>query len=663
MYEEEDLGTRVVPANEAVKTVVNCLPSGVFASMDTASPSQTGAIRFGVFEVDLRAGELRKQGVKIKLQDQPFKLLQILLERPGEVVTREELRQRIWAAETFVDFEGGVNNAVKRLREALGDKGEAPRFIETLPRRGYRFIGTVNGSTPVNESHPRTDSRISRRTLRAGVLISLGSVVLILGIALFASNKWWQSLWGRGELPQIRSLAVLPLQNLSGDPTQEYFADAMTEELITELSRLSAIKVVSRTSVMRYKKSDKRLPEIARELGVDGIVEGSVLRSGDRVRVTAQLIYAPRDSNLWAQTYDRDLRDVLTLQSSVASAIADEIHAKMTPEAQEHLKSFHPVNRKALDAYLDARQHLERSSDLALRKTGWPKPSEAEFRKAVALFEQSTHEDPDYSPAHVGLSQAWESPWLPGISDLEKAKVAAVKAVELDRESAQAHLQLAHMLILYDRDWTAAEKEFVRVLEIAPSLASGHADYACYLENLGRREQAQREFEWAQQLDPSEVHVPDFSQTPGQKVEEGRRYMATHPVTPIDNWLLAQALYQAGMHKEAVDNWTLVMDTYGWTEEAERVRHAYSTADPKRAAMQMSREIEEISKYHWLQPSFMIEFYFALDDREHMLTWLEKGVAEHEWDTVFSLGDKLVTGNLRSNPRFQELVRRAGLPL
>ena len=637
--------------------------------MDTASPSQTGAIRFGVFEVDLRAGELRKQGVKIKLQDQPFQLLQVLLERPGEVVTREEIQQRIWPSDTFVDFDGGVNNAVKRLREALGDKAETPRFIETLPRRGYRFIGTVNGSTP---SAPAaglqlpSEPWLSHRGLRLGILIGVGSAVLLLGIAGFVPNRWRQYLQGRGDLPQIRSIAVLPLQNLSGDPKQEYFADAMTEELITELSRLSALRVISRTSVMRYKKTDKPLPEIARELGVDGIVEGSVLRSGDRVRVTAQLIYAPRDSNLWAQTYDRDLRDVLTLQSSVATAIADEIHAKMTLEAQEHLKSVRPVNRKALDAYLDGKRHLEDSNSLAYGKTGWPKPSEAEFRKAVAFFEQSTHEDPDYSPAYVGLSQAWQVCWLPDLADLGKAKAAAAKAVELDGGSARAHLQLAHMLILYDRDWTAAEKEFVRVLEIAPSSAAGHNDYAGYLENLGRREQAQREYEWAQQLDPDAVHVPDFSQSPSQKVEEWHRYMATHPVTPIDNWLLAQALYQAGMHKEAVDNWTLVMDTYGWTEEAERVRRAYSTADPKRAAMQMSREIEEISKYHWLQPSFMIEFYFALDDQEHMLTWLEKGVAEHEWDTVFSLGDKSLGdkpyGNLRSNPRFQELVRRAGLP-
>ncbi len=300
--------------------------NGAPLNMQDVGPSR-GAIRFGVFEVDLRAGELRKQGVKIKLQEQPFQVLQILLEHPGEIVTREDLCQRIWPSDTFVDFDGGVNNAIKRLREALGDRAETPRFIETLPRRGYRFIGPVNanaattsadGSLPTAEPHTGTRSN---RTLRIGTFVRLGLAALLLAVVGFTSNQWWQHLRGRGDVPQIRSIAVLPLQNLSGDPAQEYFSDAMTEELITELSRISAIKVISRTSIMRYKKTDKPLPEIARELGVDGIVEGSVLRSGDRVRITAQLISAAKDANLWAQTYDRDLRDVLALQSAVASAI------------------------------------------------------------------------------------------------------------------------------------------------------------------------------------------------------------------------------------------------------------------------------------------------------------------------------------------------------
>jgi len=628
--------------------------------------------RVGTWLVRPGLNTISQNGTTRQLEPKVMEVLMCLAHHAGETLPKEQFLKTVWP-DTFVSDDVLVRS-ISEIRRAFEDDPRKSKFIQTIPKRGYRLVAPVvlvNGNaglaTEVSKSAERVKHSVfARRSLRIWVVIGITATIALLAILALMPADVWRKLAGNGEVPRIRSIAVLPLQNLSGDQSQEYFADAMTEELITELSRLSALRVISRTSIMRYKKTYKPLPEIARELGVDGIVTGSVLRWGDRVRVTAQLIYAPRDSNLWAQTYDRDLRDVLTLQSSVASAIADEIHAKMTPEAQEHLKSLRPVNRKALDAYLDGKRYLEDSNNLAYGKTGWPKPSEAEFRKAVAFFEQSTHEDPDYSPAYVGLSQAWQVCWLPDLADLGRAKAAAAKAVELDGGSAQAHLQLAHMLILYDRDWTAAEKEFVRVLEIAPSSAAGHDDYAGYLENLGRREQAQREYEWAQQLDPDAVHVPDFSQSPYQKVEEGRRYMATHPVTPIDNWLLAQALYQAGMHKEAVDNWTLVMDTYGWTEEAERVRRAYSTADPKRAAMQMSREIEEISKYHWLQPSFMIEFYFALDDQEHILTWLEKGVAEHEWDTVFSLGDKSLGdkayGNLRSNPRFQELMRRAGLP-
>ncbi len=378
--------------------------------MDISSPSQVGAIRFGVFEVDLRAGELRKQGVKIKLQDQPFQLLQILLEQPGEVVTREELRQRIWPSDTFVDFDGGVNNAVKRLREALGDKAETPRFIETLPRRGYRFIGTVNGSTSStraaalpSSAEPSAESWLKRRTLRAGILIGLGSAVLLLGVAGFASRKWWQYFLGRGNVPQIRSIAVLPLQSLSGDPTQEYFADAMTDELITEVSRISALRVISRTSVMRYKKTDKPLPEIARELGVDGVVEGSVLRSGDRVRITAQLIYAPTDTNVWAQTYDRDLQDLLILQGAVAQAVADEIRVKMTPGEQAQLHSSRPVNLKAHEAYLQGQYHLQLEREGVFKKDGVMLGA-AEEAKAEQYFRQAIQEDPSAISGDLGSS-------------------------------------------------------------------------------------------------------------------------------------------------------------------------------------------------------------------------------------------------------------------
>src|ERR1700740_2572118 len=256
------------------------------------SPSSgTEPVRFGLFEVDLRAGELRRQGVKLKLQEQPFQILAMLLANPGQVVTREQLRSKLWPVDTFVDFDHSLNKAINKLREALGDSADSPRFIETLAKRGYRFLAEMKGSP------------------------------------------------GR-----IQSLLVLPLENLSRDPEQEYFADGLTEELITKLARVSALRVLSRTTAMHYKCVRKALPEIARELQVDGVVEGTVLRSGERVRISAQLVHAPTDTHLWAESYERDLQDVLALQSEVAQAIAREVQVKLTPQEQAHFAQVRPVD-------------------------------------------------------------------------------------------------------------------------------------------------------------------------------------------------------------------------------------------------------------------------------------------------------------------------------
>src|SRR5438445_5802934 len=266
--------------------------------------SVRASVRFGAFELDQDAGELRKQGTRMKLQEQPLQMLQVLLQRPGEVVTREELQQKIWPSDTFVDFDHGINNAIKRLREALGDTAETPRYVETLPRRGYRFIGKIECNAP-----------------------------------------------------RMRSLAVLPLENLSRDPQQEYFAEGLTEALITTLAKIGELRVVSRTSAMLYKGVRKPLREIARELEVDAIVEGTVLRAGRRVRITAQLIDAPKEMHLWAESYERDLRDVLALQAEVAQAIAREIRVKLTPVDQARFAEVRAVDPDAYEAYLRGRYH------------------------------------------------------------------------------------------------------------------------------------------------------------------------------------------------------------------------------------------------------------------------------------------------------------------
>ena len=620
-------------------------------------------VHFGVFELDPRVGELRKQGVKIKLQDQPFQLLQFLLERPGEAVSREELRQRIWPAHTFVDFDGGVNNAVKRLREALGDKADSPRFIETLPRRGYRFIGTVNGSTPsspVHGSQPRTEFRLSRRILRAGLLIGLGSVVLLLGIERFAPNKWWQYLRGRSDLPQIRSIAVLPLQNLSGDQTQEYFADAMTEELITELSRLSELRVISRTSVMRYKKTDKPLPEIARELGVDGIVEGSVVRSGDRVRVTAQLIYAPRDSNLWAQTYDRDLKDVLTLQSSVASAIADEIQAKMTRQEQQHLKSLRPVNRKALDAYLNGRFHFAKLSELQLRE-GFEQEFAEEERKAIADFQHAVQEDPHYIPAYLAIFEMTNL--VDAIPDLDsKARAAVARALELDDSVAEAHLDNARLL-LGDWNWQAAGKEYKRAMELNPNSADAHVEYSNYLDLMsGEKTRAGREeIELAQRLDPVNDRIGKFFPADLSLDQRRQQILEGSPDNFFYHALLGVDYQRANRYKEAVEQYIRTVEILGFHDHARILQNGYAKGDYKGAIRAWMKVYVATSNRHHMPKFFAAWLYSMLGDKEEAFALLEQGYKEHD-GVMIHLKDDPKWAPIRSDPRFKELIRRVGLP-
>src|SRR5256885_9612520 len=399
--------------------------------------SSYGTIRFAAFELDSRASELRKHGAKIKLQDQPFQILQILLQRPGKVIAREELREKTWPSDTFVDFDHGINNAIKRLREALGDNAETPRYIETLPRRGYRFIGKLER-----------------------------------------------------EAPKFRSLAVLPLENLSHDPQQEYFAEGLTEALITTLAKIGELRVVSRTSAMLYKGVRKPLREIARELEVDAIVEGTVLRAGQRIRITAQLIDATNETHLWAESYERHLRDVLHLQAEVAEAIAKQVRVKLTPQERAHLAQTQPVNPEAYEAYLKGRYH-------------WLRRSGEELPKAVQYFEQAIATDPTYAAAYAGLADSLSGLGVYFVAPDQgcgKAKTLALRALEMDPGLAEAHCSFAWATAWYDYDFCSAEREFERALELNPRYATAHLWYGFCLGAMGRYEESYTEFKRAIQI-------------------------------------------------------------------------------------------------------------------------------------------------------------------
>ena len=400
----------------------------------------TSVVRFGTYEVSFRTGEVRKAGMRIRIQQQPMKLLEILLERPGEVVTREELRGRVWTSESFGDFDQAVNIAIGKLRSTLGDSAENPRYIETVPKRGYRFIADVSfvdadarpkkpesaaadlGTPELKQTLPGAELADAPKEWFLAGRRTIVTLTLVLMVAILA--VWLFRL--RSHAPAgIRSLAVLPLENLSGDASQNYFADGMTDELITDLAQISALRVISRTSAMVYKGARKPLPQIARELNVDAVVEGTVLRSGDKVRITAQLIDASTDKHLWSQSYEGELRDTLAVQNRVASAIADQIRINLTPQEQAALKSVEVVNPIAYESYLKGRYF-------------WNKRTADELRVALAYFNQAIEQDPKYARSYSGLADTyallgdWQYAAMSPKEAFPKAKAAATKALELD---------------------------------------------------------------------------------------------------------------------------------------------------------------------------------------------------------------------------------------
>ena len=453
--------------------------------MTGSLPSQT--LRFGAFEVDLRAGELRKKGIKVRLQEKPFQILALLLKHAGAVVTREELRQKLWPADIIVDFDHSLGTAIGKLRQSLGDTAQNPRFVETLSNRGYRFIAPVSaveegaGSPPQNSTPEDVVPPFSAFEL--AIPVTLPPV----------ARSWRQPRTPPAGLERIESLAVLPLVNVSGDDGQEYFVDGMTDELITELAKIGLLRVISRTSTMRYKASSKSLGQIARELNVDAVVEGTVLRSEDRVRITAQLIHAATDRHLWAESYERHLKDVMALQDEVAGAIASRIQIKLTSHEKAQLAASRPVDPEAYEAYLKGRYFLS-------------KGTEAGLKKSVEYFQQSVERDPSSAPAFAGLADSYDYlgayALLPSKEVFPKAKTAATKALGIDGTADEAHSALGLAILFFDWDWAAAEKHFKEALKLNPNNATAHQYYGEYFVAVGDADKAIAEYKRARDLDP-----------------------------------------------------------------------------------------------------------------------------------------------------------------
>jgi len=619
------------------------------------SPSRT-LIRFGVFELDTESGELRRQGLKVRLQEQPFQILQVLLEQPGRVVTREELQQRIWPSDTFVDFDSGLYNAIKKLREALGDSAENPRFIETLSRRGYRFIAAVEGNT-----HAAAQTQIAEvakparnRNVRLGIVLGLAAAIAL--VAVLGGGKLRRRLFRANTVPQIDSIAVLPLQNLSGDPNQEYFSDGMTDALITSLAELGSLKVISRTSSMQYKPTGKSLPEIARELNVDGIVEGTVQRSGDRVRITAQLIQGSTDKHLWANSYERQLRDVFALEQEVAADIARQVQAKAAnPRAQPR-----PVDPRVLDAVVLGNYYLGEVN----RGAG-----DEGATKARAYFQQAIDLDPGFAPAYVGLANSYDPQWYGRPGDLALMRKAAEKAVELDPNSSDAWAALADAKG-YAWDWSGAEQGYRQALVLNPNNADAHDNLANLLDIMGLMDEAWKEYQIAQELDPEHDHLSMglyLRRQYDRALEIQQRVVKRDPGDGLQHYFLAGFYAQKGMDKQFTQEMATAFATlFGSAELGDRLRRAYERSGRRGVLEEWAKEMEEgAANKRFYLPGVLVRAYAMLGDRDRSFYWMEEFRRHHDRALAdFEVHFKAdpVYHPLRSDPRFAEFLRRVGLP-
>jgi TolB-like protein/DNA-binding winged helix-turn-helix (wHTH) protein/tetratricopeptide (TPR) repeat protein len=626
-------------------------------------------VSFGVFDLDLRTGELRKHGLRIRLQRQPFEVLALLIERSGEVVTREELQQKLWPANTFVDFDHGLNKAINKIREALGDSADAPRFVETVARRGYRFLADVRVSAPaaaavatgpdapppvapldnpVHAPAPPVRKRVSRLWIAAAAVLAAAT-----------AGVTWRVHSTTPARPAIHSLAVLPLDSLSSDPSQDYFADGMTDELITELGRISALRVISRTSVMAYKHTRKPLREIARELDVDAVVEGTVLRSGDAVRITAQLIDGTSDTHLWSDSYQGELRNTLTLQNSVARAIAAQIRVSLNAQEQAALHSATAVNPAAYESYLKGRYF-------------WNKRTANGLATALAYFNQAVELDPGYAPAYSGLADTYAllGDWQYGVMTpkeaLPKAKAAAMNAIALDPTLGEGHNSLAFCLDGFDWNFAEAGKEFERAIALNPGYATAHHWYAWHLALVRRYADALVEMRKAQNLDPLSLVInADLAELlalahqDDEAVQQSRKTLELDPQFGLAHNHLGEAY----LHKHRIDEAVAELQkavtlSGGGPTCIANLARAYVAAGRRPEAAALLDDLKKRSSPLHSYGSEIAVIYAALGDRDQAMAWLERGASER-----FNPGVLLRPGldPLRDDPRFIDLLRRIGL--
>jgi TolB-like protein/DNA-binding winged helix-turn-helix (wHTH) protein/Flp pilus assembly protein TadD len=639
-------------------------------------PTQGAPVfRFDSFEINLESKELRKNRMRVRLSGQPFQVLAILIEHASEVVTREELHSKLWKADTFVDFDHGLNNAVARIREVLEDSSGTPRYVETIPRRGYRFIAPLADVRPPIASVPAIESTVAppqqvtiagatdlvdypveRRFAPTRSRVLLMGAILIAGFAIgFVLNRSSVKATGRRA---ITSLAVLPLKNLSGDPSQDYLADGMTEELIGRLSGIHNLRVISRTSVMRFKETKLSAPEIAKTLQADALVEGSVIREGDRIRVHAQLIRGAADEHFWSESYDREIGDVLSLESEVAQSIAEKVKVTITGQEHSVLVAARQVSPEVYENYLKG-------------QFGAAGNTRADLEKSIPYFEEAIRLDPTFAPAYVGLARTYDDLSLilvggPPSEMRPKVLSAARKALEFDPELAEAHALLADV---YQQQWhwRDAEAEYTRALQLKPNDAAAHMGYANWLLCQGRTEEAIAWARRARELDPVGLAGIRLGWTLFQarhydeSIGELRSALAVDPESAEARFFLGFALIGKGQPEIAIPD----------LERAVSLMHrspgsigllaaAYGYAGRRSEALRLINELKRRREQSYVPAGAFINPYLALRDYNEVFLWFERAYTEQsnilQFVRVHPFFDPI-----RGDPRFENLVQRIGL--
>jgi TolB-like protein/DNA-binding winged helix-turn-helix (wHTH) protein/Tfp pilus assembly protein PilF len=620
--------------------------------MQATSPP-TGVFQFGIFQLDLKAGELHKAGMRVKLQDQPFRVLALLVSRAGQVVTREELRQRVWPSNVYVDFDQGLNNAIKKVREALGDSADSPRFIETVARHGYRFVASVSAA-PSRPADPRRP-QFGLRTIRNGILISSAAAILA------ALSYWaWHGLAMRSESTPVKViLAVLPFDNLSRDPDQEFFSDGLTEEMIAQLGKLNPerLTVVTRGSVAKYKHTSLSVAQIGQELHADYVVQGSVRRAADRVRITVHLIRVPEQTDRWAESYDRELKDVLTLQDSVAGTIAKQIHVALTP-GQQRLATRRNVDPDAYEAYLKGRYY-------------WNKRTGESMQRAQVYFQQAINKDPNFGAAYSGLADCnsgltWHGFTSPA-ETLPRANEAARKAIEIDPQSAEAHASLA-LVLHHEWDWSGAEAEFKHALQLDPNYANAHHWYGDYLSVRGRHDEALLEARQALELDPLNLMIGTWTglryylaRKYEAAIEQSRNTVELDPNFAAAHLLLGESYTQAGLRELGLAELQTATRLSGDNPlYLAQVGVAYASAGRKADALQIIRQLQATSSNRYASPYGLAQIYAALNDKEQTFKWLQNAYDDRAVWMSYLAVDPVFDG-YHSDQRFQDLLRSVRL--